>query len=610
MQGDGNLVMYPLALPTDSVYSAYWATMTVNTGSQVVFDSSDTLYLELENKSRINVTTSDVSTADFYQRVTLDPDGVLRHYVHPKDAMKKGSWRNDWTVIASEPSDICQRVNGDTGSGACGFNSYCQLNEEQEPDLQVPALPTPFWIPAILTVAASPDFVAPSCGGGGDQEFFELREMANTDWPGSDYEHYRSFNEDQCRESCMDDCLCAVAIFRGADCWKKRLPLSKGRIGSYVGGKALIKVGTRNTSSFPSPEQQSEKNENDRKVWLSVGLSSLTISLIILFCSVTALVVLSSSYHRRFRLDSSIAGSTLRCFTYKELEEATNGFRKELGNGAFGIVYQGFLPPEPKICVAVKKLDKLLPEREKEFMAEVRSIGQTHHKNLVRLLGYCNEGADRLLVYEFMSNGSLTAFLFQEPRPGWYKRVEIVLGIVRGLLYLHEECKTPIIHCDIKPQNILLDDEFTARISDFGLAKLLGPDQTRTNTGIRGTKGYVAPEWFRNLPITAKVDVYSFGVMLLEIISCRRNLELELPREEETVLVYWAYDCYKQGRVDALVGNDEEAMTDLDGVLRLLMVAIWCIQEDPSRRPTMKRVWQMLDCTIVVPAPPDPSLIN
>ncbi|KAJ0969912.1 hypothetical protein J5N97_022789 [Dioscorea zingiberensis] len=132
MQGDGNpVIKIPLALPTDSVYSAYWATMTVNTGSQVVFDSSGTLYLELENKSRINVTTSDVSTADFYQRVTLDPDGVLRHYVHPKDAMKKGSWRNDWTVIASEPSDICQRVNGDTGSGACGFNSYCQLNENK-----------------------------------------------------------------------------------------------------------------------------------------------------------------------------------------------------------------------------------------------------------------------------------------------------------------------------------------------------------------------------------------------------------------------------------------------------------------------------------------------
>ncbi|KAJ0969856.1 hypothetical protein J5N97_022733 [Dioscorea zingiberensis] len=417
MQGDGNLVMYPLALPTDSVYSAYWATMTVNTGSQVVFDSSGTLYLELENKSRINVTTSDVSTADFYQRVTLDPDGVLRHYVHPKDAMKKGSWRNDWTVIASEPSDICQRVNGDTGSGACGFNSYCQLNENKSRTCRCPPSYS-FLDPGNPYSSCKPDFVAPSCSGGGDQEFFELREMANTDWPGSDYEHYRSFNEDQCRESCMDDCLCAVAIFRGADCWKKRLPLSKGRIGSYVGGKALIKVGTRNTSSFPSPEQQSEKNENDRKVWLPVGLSSLTVSLIILFGSVTALVVLSSAYHRRLRVDSNIVGSSLRCFTYKELEVAT------------------------------------------------------------------------------------------------------------------------------------------------------------------------------------------------KIISCRRNLELELPREEETVLVYWAYDCYKQGRVDALVGNDEEAMTDLDGVLRLLMVAIWCIQEDPSRRPTMKSVWQMLDCAIVVPAPPDPSLIN
>ena len=239
-------------------------------------------------------------------------------------------------------------------------------------------------------------------------------------------------------------------------------------------------------------------------------------------------------------------------------------------------------------------------------MAEVRSIGQTHHKNLVRLFGYCDEGDHRLLVYEFMCNGSLTNFLFQGARPSWNKRVEIILGIARGLLYLHEECSTSIIHCDIKLQNILLDDELTAKISDFGLAKLLKPDQTRTNTGIRGTRGYVAPEWFRNVAITTKVDVYSFGVMLLEIICCRKNLELEPNIEDETILVYWAYDCYKEGKVDILIRDDEEAAAAFEDFLRILMVAIWCIQEDPFQRPTMRKVNQMLDCTLVVPSPPDP----
>jgi serine/threonine protein kinase len=187
-----------------------------------------------------------------------------------------------------------------------------------------------------------------------------------------------------------------------------------------------------------------------------------------------------------------------------------------LGTGASGIVYKGQLEDELGTCIAVKKIDKLEQESEKEFSVEVQAIGQTHHKNLVKLLGFCSEGKERLLVYEFMSNGSLNRFVFGDVNLQWNLRVQLARGVARGLLYLHEECSTQIIHCDIKPQNILLDDKFTAKISDFGLAKLLGTNQTQTNTGIRGTRGYVAPEWFKSIGITAKVDVYSYGVILLE----------------------------------------------------------------------------------------------
>ena len=149
----------------------------------------------------------------------------------------------------------------------------------------------------------------------------------------------------------------------------------------------------------------------------------------------------------------------------------------------------------------------------------------THHKNLVRLIGFCDEGPHKLLVYEFMCNGTLASFLFGSSAPDWKIRTQMAFGVARGLMYLHEECSTQIIHCDIKPQNVLLDDSFTARISDFGLAKLLMSDQTRTLTAIRDMTGYIAPEWFRNKPITAKVDIYSYGVMLLEIISCRKCID-------------------------------------------------------------------------------------
>ncbi|KAK1287082.1 G-type lectin S-receptor-like serine/threonine-protein kinase RLK1 [Acorus calamus] len=235
-----------------------------------------------------------------------------------------------------------------------------------------------------------------------------------------------------------------------------------------------------------------------------------------------------------------------------KLEEATDKLKEELGRGAFGIVYKGVLNSSPAIQVAVKKLDKMEQELQKEFENEVMTIGRTHHKNLVRLLGFCNEGPNRLLVYEFMSHGSLSRYLFEGgPKPEWHQRQKIAFGIGRGITYLHEECRSQIIHCDIKPQNILLDDSLEARISDFGLAKLLNAGQTRTNTRIRGTKGYVAPEWFKKLAITAKVDVYSFGVMLLEIICCRKNVEMEMGNEEVAILTDWAYDCFREGRLDA-----------------------------------------------------------
>ncbi|KAL5059208.1 hypothetical protein RYX36_030812, partial [Vicia faba] len=260
------------------------------------------------------------------------------------------------------------------------------------------------------------------------------------------------------------------------------------------------------------------------------------------------------------------------------------------------------------VDVAVKKLDKLLQDSDKEFQTEMSVIGQTHHINLVRLLGYCNEGQHWILVYELMSNGTLASFLFTSLKPNWNQRFQIVLGIARGLVYLHEGCCTQIIHCDIKPQNILLDDHYNARISYFGLAKLLLINQSHTETRIRGTKGYVAPDWFRSAPITVKVDTYSFGVLLLEIICCRKNVEKEFVNEEQGILTDWAYDCYKTKRLDNLLENDNEVGNDMMSLEKLVMIVIWCIQEDPSLRPTMKEVLLMLEGIVEVVVPRSPYL--
>jgi serine/threonine protein kinase len=250
-------------------------------------------------------------------------------------------------------------------------------------------------------------------------------------------------------------------------------------------------------------------------------------------------------------------------------------------------------------------------EKDLEFKVEVSAIGRTNHRNLVQLLGFCKEGQHQLLVYEYMSNGSLASFLFGESKPNWYQRKQIALGTARGLLYLHEECSNQIIHCDIKPQNILLDDTFTARIADFGVAKLLKTDQTRTSTRIRGTKGYVAPEWFKRLPVTVKVDVYSYGIVLLEIVCCRKNFEAQALAENQMILADWAYDCYRQKKLHLLLQNvdDDQAMDGIKKLEKYLMIAFWCIQEDPSVRPTIKQVTQMLEGTVEVSVPPNPSSV-
>uniref|UniRef100_A0A2N9EHF5 Receptor-like serine/threonine-protein kinase n=1 Tax=Fagus sylvatica TaxID=28930 RepID=A0A2N9EHF5_FAGSY len=285
----------------------------------------------------------------------------------------------------------------------------------------------------------------------------------------------------------------------------------------------------------------------------------------------------------------------------RSLDDSNVAFVK--GRGAFGTVFKGTIQNSQKF-VAVKRLEKLLAEGEREFETEMKVIGRTHHRNLVHLLGYCHEGAKRLLVYEYMSNGSLADILFTpEKKPSWDDRMEIARDIARGILYLHEECEPQIIHCDIKPHNILMDEYGCAKISDFGLAKLLDPDKSKTFTGIRGTKGYVAPEWHRKQPVTIKVDVYSFGIVLFELICGRKCVDWNLP-DEKAILEEWVYHCYEAGELGNLVGDQEVDKRQLE---RMVKVGLWCTLYEPSLRPLIKNVLLMLEGIVVVPIPPSPT---
>jgi serine/threonine protein kinase len=281
-------------------------------------------------------------------------------------------------------------------------------------------------------------------------------------------------------------------------------------------------------------------------------------------------------------------------YSYHELQAMTENFSKELGAGGFGTVFEG--TSIDGIKVAVKRLDGL-SQIKKSFLAEVETIGSIHHFNLVRLIGFCAEKSHRLLVYEYMSNGSLDRWVLHknpEKLLDWEHRKKIVLDIARGLTYLHEECRQKIVHLDIKPHNILLDENFNAKVSDFGLSKLVDRDQSQVVTNMRGTPGYMAPEWV-SLVITEKVDVYSFGVVLLEILCGRRNFDHSQP-EEAMNLLHLFKKKIEEDRLLDLVDNYNEDM-QLHGaeVVNMMRVAARCLQNDYTKRPSMSMVVKVLE---------------
>ncbi|XP_047973602.1 G-type lectin S-receptor-like serine/threonine-protein kinase LECRK3 [Salvia hispanica] len=603
LQVDGNLVLVTRSYPSDENVNAYWSSDTRDTGFQLIFNDSGVINLIRQNGTILRPLFDSGSLAgQFYQRLVLEHDGVLRHYVYPQTPDSSPGW----SVRDFEPSNICRAVReDDMGGGPCGFNSVCSITAEGRSTCRCPS----GYYPKGGFSGCAPEFVQHRCNRqqAQDAQSFTFNEMSGVNWPFKDYAIFRDVEEAWCRQACLSDCLCALVIFSNRVCFMKPHPFSNGR---EEGGKALIKVRMNNTLTSnpdtPAPGRESSKSSSTTVTLSALLGCSVLLFLVSSFCFVFYLNRTKSMMAKSSRRRPA-GVSTISSFSFKEVEEATNGFNEELGRGACSIVYKGTLKDDGKV-VAVKKLHKIFEQADDEFKAEVSSISRTNHKNLVQLLGYCDEGQNRILVYEFMTNGSLATFLFQKSeRPSWYKRVEIAFAIARGICYLHEDCSVPIIHCDIKPQNVLLDESFAPKIADFGLAKLLKADQTRTTTGIRGTKGYVAPEWFRNMPITVKVDVYSFGIMLLELMCCRRSYEADVEDEGQAVLADWAYDCYQQGALDLLVAGDEEARSDMKTLEIYVKTAIWCIQEDPTLRPHMNIVMHMLQGSIQVPTPPDPS---
>lgn len=291
-----------------------------------------------------------------------------------------------------------------------------------------------------------------------------------------------------------------------------------------------------------------------------------------------------------------IAAREQKHFPFEALVSATKNFHpsNKLGEGGFGPVYKGKLDDGREI--AVKKLSHSSNQGKKEFENEAKLLARVQHRNVVNLLGYCAHGAEKLLIYEYVINESLDKLLFKSRRNhelNWKQRYDIITGIARGLLYLHEDSHNCIIHRDIKASNILLDDKWIPKIADFGMARLFPEDQTHVNTRVAGTNGYMAPEYVMHGHLSVKADVFSFGVVILELISGQRNSSFNLDVDAQNLLD-WAYKLYKKGKSLEIVDPSLAASDSGDQIAMCIQIGLLCTQGDPQLRPTMRRVVVML----------------
>ncbi|XP_022978113.1 L-type lectin-domain containing receptor kinase S.4-like [Cucurbita maxima] len=350
-------------------------------------------------------------------------------------------------------------------------------------------------------------------------------------------------------------------------------------------------------SSLPLPKQRKTGAKISLSVYLSVTAASFF-----------AISVFAFGIHflRKHKKSNEIELWELQMgphrYSYRELKKGTRNFSEKeiLGFGGSGKVYRGTLPIS-KTEIAVKRIFHNSKQGLREFVTEIATIGRLRHRNLVQLLGWCRRGQDLLIVYEYMANGSLDNYLFDDPKTilNWEQRSKVIKGVASALLYLHEGYKQVVIHRDVKASNVLLDGELNGRLGDFGLAKVYDHGSVPVTTRVVGTLGYLAPELPRTGKSTTSSDVYAFGALMLEVVCGRRPVEVKALPEEMT-LVDWVWDKYREGRLLAVV--DPKLRGDYDEVeaAMVLKLGVMCSNNEPKQRPSMRQIVQCLNGEIGV----------
>ncbi|KAM7469724.1 hypothetical protein LguiA_007907 [Lonicera macranthoides] len=496
--------------------------------------------------------------------IRLEPNGHLNLYQIPNDSQTVASF-NLFERVSESDCDypiVCGNYGVCSQNGLCscpgGNFSYFNQLQVLQPNLGCRPV-TPL-----------------SCKDAHLHTFLELNGVAYFNLEP----YHANMDRDSCKKACLDNCTCKAAFFSPEGC-SLQSQLYSLKSSANIDFVTFIKV-------------QKQALKDERKITLvAVLVSTLSVGLVIILvvsCYYYTMRINRNKEEEEEEGDDQVIGA-LKRFPFLELKSATRDFQVKLGRGGFGSVYEGDLADGTK--VAVKCLDSIGQGR-KEFLAEVNTIGSSNHFNLVRLIGYCAEKSNRLLVYEHMCNGSLDKWIFNPERTqvlGWEIRRKIIMGLAKGLEYLHVLCNPSIIHFDIKPQNILLDGDFNVKISDFGLAKLIDRDQSQVLTALKGTPGYMAPEFFSGTNISVKVDIFSFGIVILEIVFGRKNLD----STQSCPLINVVKEKAENDQLHDLVdGYLEVIQFQKEEAVKMTKIGIWCLQAH-NTRPSISTVLKVLE---------------
>ncbi|TYG82344.1 hypothetical protein ES288_D01G080400v1 [Gossypium darwinii] len=547
---------------------------------------------------------------EVYYIYSLKNKSVMSRFVlnQTQSVRQRYTWNPEtqtWKLFSIMPSDYCDR------SGLCGPNGDCDNNKL--PACQCLTGFRPKWLERWNSSDWSDGCIHSkplNCKSG--DGFIRIGKVKTPDTTNSWVN--KTMNLKECRAKCLRNCSCMAYT---------NLYVTRGGSGCAMWYGDLLDI-----KQFQSDGQDlyirvsasEAERKKKAKVKLAIILGTVIAALLgflLIFCYILRSrrklkdEVKDTNLNDREDKDEN-EDMELAVFKFGTIAQATDSFsfNNKLGQGGFGPVYKGTLGNGQEI--AVKRLSKSSGQGLHEFKNEVKLIAKLQHRNLVRLLGYCIHGDERMLVYEYMPNRSLDSFIFDQTRRRvltWSKRFRIICGIARGLLYLHQDSRLRIIHRDLKTSNVLLDSEMTPKISDFGLARTFGGDQTEANTNrVVGTYGYMAPEYAIDGLFSVKSDVFSFGILLLEIISGRKNRGFYHVNQSGNLIEH-AWRLWKESKPLDLADDFLADTGDLSELLRCIHVSLLCIQQHPEERPNMSSLVLMLGSHNELPSPKQPGFL-